>query len=454
MPIDFGLPTTTDAYAGVPTTHRNHQVALAQMLDPSYAGTITAAPTGAKRLNSSNGLAEMFNGTSWVEWGAAWLKKSGGTMTGDLALSAGSVLRNATPAVDAAWLSTAAYATGQGDNATHFGYRTSGGAYVNYIRGAATYFAADARVAGDLYADSGLVVAGTGPGGYGIDTSVSSRIANILRTGFNSSEALRAVHDSAYLSFFNGADTARSGYLQCVASGQMILANETGADILFNTSATTRWVMSPSVFYPATNNSTDIGQSSVRLRNLYAVLGDYAGLISSSSAEALRINHSSGVISGYNTAGTVRTGILQFGAGGSVALGAENGADVAIYVGGTLRQRATTAGRSEFTGAALTNIVSVTYAASLTIDAATGNAFKVGNLTGNVTSMAISNGVEGQFVSIRFRQDATGGRTVALPSGAKVNGSIAGGANRTSYLNLTYNATDSRWEGNWSQIPA
>jgi hypothetical protein len=35
-----------------------------------------------------------------------------------------------------------------------------------------------------------------------------------------------------------------------------------------------------------------------------------------------------------------------------------------------------------------------------------------------------------------------------------VDGSIATGANRTSYLNLTWNATDARWEGNWFQVPA
>lgn len=101
-----------------------------------------------------------------------------------------------------------------------------------------------------------------------------------------------------------------------------------------------------------------------------------------------------------------------------------------------------------------TTAVAVAYAASLTIDTNASNLIKVGTLTGNVTSMTLSNGTEGQFISIRFKQDGTGGRTVALPAGSKVDGSIASGANRTSYLNVTWNATDSRWEGNWSQIPA
>src|SRR5574341_877338 len=101
-----------------------------------------------------------------------------------------------------------------------------------------------------------------------------------------------------------------------------------------------------------------------------------------------------------------------------------------------------------------TTSTSVAFSATPTFDAATTNLIVFGNLTANVTSMTISNQQEGQFLTIRFRQDATGGRTVALPAGAKVSGSIEAGANRTSYLNLTYNATDARFEGNWSVIPA
>lgn len=103
---------------------------------------------------------------------------------------------------------------------------------------------------------------------------------------------------------------------------------------------------------------------------------------------------------------------------------------------------------------AYTAAVAVSYAASLTIDTNASNLIKVGTLTGNVTTMTLSNGTEGQFISIRFKQDGTGARTIALPAGAKVSGSYATAANRTSYLNVTWNATDSRWEGSWLQIPA
>ena len=94
------------------------------------------------------------------------------------------------------------------------------------------------------------------------------------------------------------------------------------------------------------------------------------------------------------------------------------------------------------------------HSATPTFDCATSNVFEPAALTGNVTSITLSNAVAGQTVQIRFQQDATGGRTVAVPSGAKVDGSINTTANRVSWLILTYSARGSRWEGNWLVIPS
>lgn len=107
----------------------------------------------------------------------------------------------------------------------------------------------------------------------------------------------------------------------------------------------------------------------------------------------------------------------------------------------------------EVSGGAMTSPQAVAFSATPTFNASLGNLFVLGNLTANVTSMTISNAVEGQFLAIRVRQDATGGRTVAVPGGASVAGAVNSTANKTSYLNLTYNATDARWDGSWTQIP-
>ena len=94
------------------------------------------------------------------------------------------------------------------------------------------------------------------------------------------------------------------------------------------------------------------------------------------------------------------------------------------------------------------------HSAAPTFDCAAGNVFEPAPLTGNVTSITLSNAVAGQTVQIVFKQDATGGRTVAAPSGTKVDGSINTAANRISVLVLTYYGRDSAWVGNWLQVPA
>ncbi len=101
------------------------------------------------------------------------------------------------------------------------------------------------------------------------------------------------------------------------------------------------------------------------------------------------------------------------------------------------------------------SLVLDSYAATLTIDASAGDYHEVSALTGNVTTFNLNNGVFGQRIKIRFVQDGTGSRTVALPTGAKVNGSLLGTASRASHLDLTYvNGGVVRWEGEWTQIPA
>lgn len=95
----------------------------------------------------------------------------------------------------------------------------------------------------------------------------------------------------------------------------------------------------------------------------------------------------------------------------------------------------------------------VAYAAALTIDAADGNVWTVSALTGNVTSFAITNMADGQSIQVRFVQDATGNRTVALPAGAKIDGAISLTPNQASMFFGTYFSLSGRIEGNWLQVP-
>jgi collagen type II alpha len=110
-------------------------------------------------------------------------------------------------------------------------------------------------------------------------------------------------------------------------------------------------------------------------------------------------------------------------------------------------------GKALFAGAATTSSIPA-HSATPTFDCATSNVFEPATMTGNITSITLTNATVGQTVQIRFQQDATGGRTCAVPSGAKIDGSINTGANRVTWLIMTYSSRGSRWEGNFLQVPA
>ena len=94
------------------------------------------------------------------------------------------------------------------------------------------------------------------------------------------------------------------------------------------------------------------------------------------------------------------------------------------------------------------------HSATPTFDCSLGNVFEPGLVTSNITSITMSNPVAGQTVNIIFKEDATGGRTIAVPSGAKIDGSPSTGANRISVLVMQYYGAGSIWIGNWLQVPA
>jgi hypothetical protein len=110
------------------------------------------------------------------------------------------------------------------------------------------------------------------------------------------------------------------------------------------------------------------------------------------------------------------------------------------------------AGAHSFTGRANTVPVSVAFSATPTFNSAQSNTIYFGTLTANVTSMTISNPVDGAQLQIRFVQDGTGGRTVTLPSNVQVSGSLNTAANAVTWLVLTYVASASRWEGTWTRV--
>jgi hypothetical protein len=110
------------------------------------------------------------------------------------------------------------------------------------------------------------------------------------------------------------------------------------------------------------------------------------------------------------------------------------------------------AGMHSFTGRANTVPVTVAFSTTPTFDSSLSNTIFFGTMTANVTSMTISNPVDGAQLQIRFVQDGTGGRTVTLPSNVQVSGSLNTAANTVTWLVLNYVSSASRWEGTWTRI--
>lgn len=102
-------------------------------------------------------------------------------------------------------------------------------------------------------------------------------------------------------------------------------------------------------------------------------------------------------------------------------------------------------------GRAYTEPKTVAYSSTVAINASQSNVFYIGTLTGN-TTLSISSPVDGQTISVRFVQDATGGRTVTLPSDVKTVGTYNNQANGVCWLYLTYVESATRWEGSYQWV--
>ena len=92
--------------------------------------------------------------------------------------------------------------------------------------------------------------------------------------------------------------------------------------------------------------------------------------------------------------------------------------------------------------------VEITYGSTITPDASLSNAFWV-DLTGNVILASPTNPKSGQVLTILFKQDATGSRTLTF--GATLYGNagndwtLSTGANDIDLLTLYYDGDASRW---------
>lgn len=101
-------------------------------------------------------------------------------------------------------------------------------------------------------------------------------------------------------------------------------------------------------------------------------------------------------------------------------------------------------------GSSNPTVVALTYAATTATDASEGSIFDI-TLTGNVTLSNPTNGVNGQTLRWRIKQDATGSRTVTLGNKFALPGSVSSlefstAANKLDILAATYHSGRDRWD--------
>jgi len=284
--------------------------------------------------------------------------------------------------------------------------------WVNNQNFASTQTVGYAGATGNLYVYN---AAGTGTAGmsflrngvYGINMGLDSD--NVLRIGgwSDGSGFYRMALDSSGDVVFHGTVTGSN--LSGTNTGDQTIAAGTGVGVSVS----------------GTTSTVSIGQSVAT--TAVPTFGGLAlnGTATVTTGEALRTVNDGGYISFFNASNTTRNGYLQGITGSGLTLAADTGA-LTFNTSSTTRLSISSSGISTFAGGVLTPPPSAAaFATTLVIDCSKSNYFEPATMTGNVTTLTVSNPSAGQTINVVFVQDSTGSRTVAWPSSFKWPGGSA-----------------------------
>ena len=203
------------------------------------------------------------------------------------------------------------------------------------------------------------------------------------------------------------------------------------------------------IHFVVANGATDAGAISAS--------GAWTILAPTSAATALSVTARSG---------SVGVSITGAGAAAALAVTGSTGATAATIAAGTGQSALTLTGVAgapaavitgaagavalKAAGGAYTPTVTLTYGTTTTLDCTTANSFRV-VLTGNITTFTVSNPSDGQTITVRFKQDASGSRTIAWPASFRWAGGgaplLSTAINAEDLLSAQYDATDATWVG-------
>lgn len=289
--------------------------------------------------------------------------------------------------------------------------------------------------------------------GYGSNVGVRGRYAN------GTAGSPTAAVSGNILEFISGRGYGATGF-SSVSTGRMdIIAGETFTDtsmatyLTFSTTPTTSVTALERLrinstgrvlINTTTDNGTDQlqvnGSESVTAINLSGTAGaGYINYIPQSSAP-------SAPASGYKLYGDASGRLAWKGTNGYQRIfdGTSNTADRTYTLPDTSDQIAT----AQMTTAFKTAVVALTYGANIATDASLGNVFTV-TLTGGANLSAPTNPVNGQKITYRITQDATGGRVLTFDAifnfgTSQYNNTQT--ANKTDYIGCMYNSSTVKWD--------
>lgn len=127
-------------------------------------------------------------------------------------------------------------------------------------------------------------------------------------------EGVRIVSDSAFLSFYNTANAARSGYLQGAAAGNITLMSDIAA-IRFGAVGVDRWQIDGTNLSPRLNATYDIGTAGLRVLTFYGTTGNFSGTVSGATGTFTNL---SGSLPAPNLTGDLAIGRFNSGTGAGV----------------------------------------------------------------------------------------------------------------------------------------
>ena len=422
MPINFNKPVTTGNYStDVLQPINDAMTALARMLDPATAGTLTGTPTGAYRNNA--GALETYSGSSW---GPAPI--NGINFSADKSLLGHDA--PFTTRVGATDVSAALQVMGTGN-------ATASMALARFGANASGPFSLLAKSRGATLGSHDLVLLDDALGTicFGGSDGVKIMDAARVRAEVDGTAGVDSMPTRLVLSTNTGSGSTPTEQLRIDSAGAVLPGSDNTQTL---GSASKRWAtVRAASFVGALTGNASTATTLATARTINGV--SFNGSANITVADATKLPLAGGTMTGKITLDGAPSNSLH------AATKAYVDARLAL-AGGTLT------GALVMQARAYTEANIVSFSATPTFNAALSNFHRFGTLTGNVTAMTISNPVEGQMITIRFKQNSAGGKTVALPAGAVVSGSINSGANKYSYLNLTYNVTEARFEGSWLQV--